>query len=856
MAAPARTFAASPRPAVSDRLSSALRLEELVALGWDPVTEVFTPDPAHLLVGWRVCPVADCGGEGRQGDGLCSTCAVAWRAEVGVDFDAFCARGIDPARRRPPGLCRVCRTPGHQRPETQGGLCISCNQQRRVRHQSAESYVDGDDRYPPAVPRPSLGRCPARTCHRLAAHLNGLCDAHYQLWRASGFPPIDVFLRVGTPRHGDLTGRVVMTGLPDRVVTEVLFGIQACIADGRKMRPPALRAAVKHVRDAGVASLVELDPSALADPPRRFLTLTAARLRLLGMDADTEYDNDVWDLRVWGHCGRLSFVGGDAVHTGRGAPARPITQPWLKEATKAWAADALVTKHPATPRRMVGAVGLLSDHLRRRGDRGDDPGGIGRKDLESFLARLGRLQAGGQMSADRRIRVVRSIAELLRDCRAMGLCASGRAMDGLAEEFAVRRSDVPVAHDHDPDEVGLALPEMVMAQLLDDKSLALLEDMAGPAVRAAVELQAGVGRRTGELCSLAFDCLDFDEHVDEDGQRRRSAVLVHDMPKVAKLGCRLPIHQREAAVIAAQQSRVAAAFPHTSPEHLVLFPRPTKNPDGTHSIAPAHLQRAVKLWVEALPRLDTPSNHPGVAVPFPRERVFLYAFRHSFAQRHADAGTPVDTLKDLLGHQRIKTTLGYYRVTSRRKRAAQDALGALQLDAAARRVRPGLPALPTAEALRDQVGQVAVPFGVCTEPSNVAARGGSCPFRHRCLGCEYFRTDPSFQPELAAYLAQLLSDRERVAASPGLAEWARRDAGPAEEEIDAARRLVRANDEALASLDDADRAELEDAMATMRRERARLATTFPVQFRGLVRQGRPQLFPTIERTGRQQADSG
>ena len=41
--------------------------------------------------------------------------------------------------------------------------------------------------------------------------------------------------------------------------------------------------------------------------------------------------------------------------------------------------------------------------------------------------------------------------------------------------------------------------------------------------------------------------------------------------------------------------------------------------------------------------------------------MFPYAFRHSFAQRHADAGTPVDTLKELLGHDTVRTTLGYYR---------------------------------------------------------------------------------------------------------------------------------------------------------------------------------------------------
>jgi len=186
-------------------------------------------------------------------------------------------------------------------------------------------------------------------------------------------------------------------------------------------------------------------------------------------------------------------------------------------------------------------------------------------------------------------------------------------------------------------------------------------------------------------------------------------------------------------------------------------------------------------------------------------------------------------------------------VTAKRKRAAQDALGPLQISAGARRVRPdGRPLLP-AEALREQVGQVAVPFGICTEPANVAASGQSCPFRHRCLGCEYFRTDPSYQPELRAYLVQLLADRERLAAAvPGLTEWARADAAPSEGEITALRRLIGANEEVLSDIGDEERARVEFAISTVRRARAAPETTFPARFRGLARQARPEFFPGIE----------
>ncbi|MGH3371214.1 MAG: tyrosine-type recombinase/integrase, partial [Nocardioidaceae bacterium] len=374
----------------------------------------------------------------------------------------------------------------------------------------------------------------------------------------------------------------------------------------------------------------------------------------------------------------------------------------------------------------------------------------------------------------------------------------------------------------------------------------------------AVELGVGVGRRTAELCSLRFDCLDYDEDGDITGEHRRSPILVHDMPKVDKVDCRLPIHEREAAIIAAQQARVAAEFPATTTRLLALFPRPLKNPDGTRPLATAHLQRAMREWVDTLPRLDAPERDTaGRPVPFPRDAVTPYAFRHSFAQRHADAGTPLDALKDLLGHDTVRTTLGYYRVTAKRKRQAQDRLGPLQLDHAGRLVRPGIDRLAEAEKLREDVGQVAVPFGICTEPTNVAAGGHSCPFRHRCTGCEYFRTDPSFQPELRAYLTHLLADRERLAtAVPQLAEWARSEATPAVEEIDAVRRLVRANDEAIATLDLEDRNAIEDAIATMRKHRATLDATFPVELRAVVRQPTPQLFPTIEADTRQSGAHG
>ena len=71
---------------------------------------------------------------------------------------------------------------------------------------------------------------------------------------------------------------------------------------------------------------------------------------------------------------------------------------------------------------------------------------------------------------------------------------------------------------------------------------------------------------------------------------------------------------------------------------------------------------------------------------FPRERVFPYAFRHTFAQRHADNGTPIDVLATMMGHRTIDTTRGYYKVNKSRMRQAVARVSEMQLNHRGHRV--------------------------------------------------------------------------------------------------------------------------------------------------------------------------
>ncbi|MGH3196581.1 MAG: hypothetical protein ACRDNT_11760, partial [Streptosporangiaceae bacterium] len=82
-----------------------------------------------------------------------------------------------------------------------------------------------------------------------------------------------------------------------------------------------------------------------------------------------------------------------------------------------------------------------------------------------------------------------------------------------------------------------------------------------------------------------------------------------------------------------------------------------------------------------------------------------------------------------------------------------------------------------------------------------------------------FRTDVSYLPDLQAYLDDLLRNRERLLAATDIEEWARAEAMPSEEEIRRIRRLISRIKADLGNLPAEDRAQVEQAVAAVRRHR-------------------------------------
>lgn len=175
--------------------------------------------------------------------------------------------------------------------------------------------------------------------------------------------------------------------------------------------------------------------------------------------------------------------------------------------------------------------------------------------------------------------------------------------------------------------------------------------------RVATELLIDTGRRPMEICQLRWDCL----QQDATGQN----VLVDDNYKAGRKGRRLPSSQATAGVITRQQELIRADFPLTSTLELMLLPTRVGNPHGRKPLASGWLVSRHREWIRSLPEFLVPTRVEinGQQVTkmqtFDKSKIFLYAYRHTYCQRHADEGIQSDVLQSLMDHRQLSTTQRY-----------------------------------------------------------------------------------------------------------------------------------------------------------------------------------------------------
>ena len=542
--------------------------------------------------------------------------------------------------------------------------------------------------------------------------------------------------------------------------------------------------------------------------------------RRLTTTPEEERARDVWDLGVFG-LGEKRSIDFTRLH-----------QRWLRGAAKGYTIERLAHRKTRTAQQDVVWLVYLSDYLRGREDGGERPGALTREDMTGFLSWLrARIPV-----KSRRALVISATRRHVQFAR-RHLEPSASACGRVGGSFQLYSEDLPERTLRDPDEPGRALPAVVLAQLLDEEVLAPLGSKHLE-YRIGFELIAHSGRRPGEICNLAGDCLRYEEEPAPGGGKQRRPVLRYLREKPPSKWLSLPINQDAAELIEAQQKRLQARFPSTKLGKLALLPHRKCNPTGRLPVISPTLSNRVSKWVKSIPAL---LDENGTA--FPSESVYLYALRHSYAQRHADAGVPLDTLQKLMDHRTAATTQIYYRVTWARKREAIERLAPLTMDKSGRRI--GFHAsLVESERLREEIGRIPVPLGYCTEQHNVRALGAHCPFSHQCLGCEHFRTDSSHLPDLYAYLERLLETRERLrAAVPQLAEWARAKAIPADAEIRTVRTLIGAGEGALDELAPGERSKLLELFRVLRATRAQMDGTIGIEHVGATPNPEPTFTP-------------
>ena len=586
------------QPALLEKIYPAF----LAEAGWDPETRVLTIDPAHPLLGRNTCKVPGCQTTCPASTGICLDCR---RRLEQAGFGPEDAGLLPPPKRHrwlDPGA-GTCTVVGCPRPWVKSArpLCPE-HLAQALRAGISDAAVFAAS--PGAAALPSHGTCAVAACPRqLPSAASAYCDAHLQRLRRlrqAGEQPDEAAWRLTEPPV-PRAGQVSLAGMSPAVVAEILFGLQQRTRQGVKTHDAILRAVCDDARGQQVASL-----AGLAVPPSRgkayesVLHTLVTHARRGASGPESEITKDTWDMALFGHRGMLSFTA--------------ITQPWLRETAKIWAAADLPRRRGRSggdkTRHYIASLALLSQSLRQRPDRGDDPAVLGRADIEAFLARLAWQHSAGHVSELTRVLACRETRKLLTAARQLGATGPGGPAAGLSDQFAVHRDDTPDEPEHG--EPGRDLPAQIMRQVCGH-----LPSLAAPHLRTAAEILIDTGRRPEDVVALPLDCL----AADANG----SPVLVYDNLKANRLGRRLPIPETTARSIRAQQQRVRSQFPGTPVSELKLLPTGWANRDGRRPLTVPALSAAHRDWITSLPPLLLDDG-----TQFDKDRVIPYAYRHTY----------------------------------------------------------------------------------------------------------------------------------------------------------------------------------------------------------------------------------
>ncbi len=687
-------------PSLKPAGSSGLLGKLMAAVRSEFRSDVLEFGPADPVFGGAACRVAGCERTAR-GRGLCEGHRQRWHEEGCPSLERFVASTDPRWRRQQPN--QHCRVRGCGYGSARGGMC-GLHAQRWER--AGRPDLDGWLADPPSVKQPAAGAtCRIPHCELWPQATSPLCQTHTNTWKVNGRTDIDEFadrFAAETPLASEVIRLDRLTG---QLKLEMQYVLQRRHDDRQgKLTPDVVMRVVRALAAADVGSLLDHDEDAWQERTRLKINDTRSR-GFLGYasrviadlaEADgweAEYPRDVWRMR------RLGFDGDRTLRfTG-------IGQPWLRELAKRWVRWRLSTGLglEAGGGRPVVVITRFAQFLAAIGIESIER--IDRSVLERYLADL----RGDSIHAQRR---GTHIGLLNRFFAAVRQHRWDTALPADATFFA---EDYPKREERLP----RALAEHVMAQLEDPDNLARFAD---PAYRLITIILMRCGLRITDALRLRSDCVVTDA---EGAPYLR--YLNHKMKRDALV----PIDEQLRELIAEHHTRTAQRWPAGTPG---LFPRPTKNIDGSHPIGSPTYRMALLRWLAAC---DVRDEHGQPVHLTPHQ------WRHTLGTRLINRDVPQEVVRRILDHDSAQMTGHYARLHDTTVRRQWEAARKIDIQGATVTFDPAGPLAEAAWA-KQRLGRAtqALPNGYCGLPVQQ-----SCPHANACLTCPMFLTTDEFLPQ-------------------------------------------------------------------------------------------------------------
>ena len=550
--------------------------------------------------------------------------------------------------------------------------------------------------------------CPIPGCPRILSY-GDFCPVHAQRWAQAGHPTLPAW-DPGEPPEAEV---ISLRILPRPLRWEIAYAISQARTTNDVVRQNLrrTRSMIHALAESGITSLLQHPehewPLIRTDRDRgQASTHLRSGFLLFAIDEldklrgtytrEHEFRRDHWRLRRLGFSGE---VGGLTLNFGS------IQQLWLREVIQKFLRWRVDIGHSASGmHRDLTTLTRMADALTEHAGPDARPHQFTRDVITRFLTLLaedgltptGRSQ---RVSSARRFMVIARQHDWIPDVP---------ASTAFYTEDAPARTTLPPR----------ALSAVVMAQLEDDTNLDKLTD---PRWRLLFPLLMETGLRINDALHLPEDCVIRDQH---------EAPYLRYYNRKMKREALVPISSEMAAAITKQAQRVRTQY---SPR-AVLFPRETRNSDGTQPVSKSVAYAALKAWITKCGVVDE-SGAPA--------RISLHQFRHTLGTRLINNDVPQEVVRKILDHDSSAMTAHYARLHDDTVRRHWERARKVDINGTNVEISSDSP-LADAEWTKQHLSRAtqALPNGYCGLPLQQ-----SCPHANACLTCPVFITTPEFLPQ-------------------------------------------------------------------------------------------------------------